>query len=383
MVYGICRLLLRDPGEAEDATQESFLAAYRSMLSGHQPREPAKWLATIARNECRDRGRSRPADRMELRDDDEGHAEGAYEAVIRRDDLAQLRLELEALPTRQREAVILRDLHGLRYDEVGAALGVSKPTVEALLFRGRRRLRARLIAVRPAAGALVLPISIQDGLSMSLPGFNNGVTATAVGGGGGAGLAVVAKILSAPAAAKLAAAGTLAVTVAGTLGVVANQDTPPNRATRQSATAAAQPAHAGASASPARLASELASGPAGPDARSEAERETGSRLTLSPTESASLERETTHDSDDNTHMGAKSGASEVGESRDDNGGTAPVLPTTNTVTIGTGAPATQPARTQRTDTPGVSNGETEDRGNREPGRLGSQSDNPLAGAGGD
>ena len=51
-VLGLCRLLLHDPAEAEDAAQQTFLSAYRSLLAGNEPEYPAAWLATIARNEC-------------------------------------------------------------------------------------------------------------------------------------------------------------------------------------------------------------------------------------------------------------------------------------------------------------------------------------------
>ena len=51
-VLGLCRMLLRNEHEAEDASQQTFLAAYRSILNGVEPRHPAAWLATIARNEC-------------------------------------------------------------------------------------------------------------------------------------------------------------------------------------------------------------------------------------------------------------------------------------------------------------------------------------------
>src|SRR5919108_4318630 len=55
MVLGICRALLRDPQDAEDAAQQAFLSAYRALLSGSRPADAAAWLAAIARNECRQR----------------------------------------------------------------------------------------------------------------------------------------------------------------------------------------------------------------------------------------------------------------------------------------------------------------------------------------
>ena len=59
MVSGLCRALLRDRTEAEDATQQTFLSAHRALLNDTDPREPAAWLATIARNECWTRIRAR------------------------------------------------------------------------------------------------------------------------------------------------------------------------------------------------------------------------------------------------------------------------------------------------------------------------------------
>ncbi len=59
MVLGLCRLLLRDHHEAEDAAQQTFVSAYRSLLRGNEPRDDASWLAAIARNECRARIRKR------------------------------------------------------------------------------------------------------------------------------------------------------------------------------------------------------------------------------------------------------------------------------------------------------------------------------------
>ena len=68
MVYGLCRTLLRDPDDADDATQATFLSAYRSLLGGTVPLEPAAWLATIARNECRARARARMREPLPLLD---------------------------------------------------------------------------------------------------------------------------------------------------------------------------------------------------------------------------------------------------------------------------------------------------------------------------
>jgi RNA polymerase sigma factor (sigma-70 family) len=152
MVTGLCRALLRDPTEAEDAAQQVFLSAHRSLLNGAEAREPAAWLATIARNECwaRIRGRMREPLPSDSAEDVPSNADPVAEA-LRRADLAALWRAIRALPKQQRDALLLREFGGLRYDELAIALSVTEPAVESLLFRARTRLRAQL---QSAAAAL-------------------------------------------------------------------------------------------------------------------------------------------------------------------------------------------------------------------------------------
>lgn len=202
MVYGLCRMLLRDPIEAEDAAQDTFLSAYRALLRGGGPRDAAAWLAAIARNECRTRLRARSREPVTLVHElCADLAEGADALLERRLWADELARALGELPEHQREAVVLRDVYGLRTREVGAALGLSRPAVESLVFRARRRLRVRL---RPAAGALVLPLALREGLAQALPGFTSG----AAGAAGAAGTAISGTALVAKLAAGTAAVGT-------------------------------------------------------------------------------------------------------------------------------------------------------------------------------
>ena len=123
MVYGICRMLLRDPNEAEDATQQVFLSAYRNLLTGTEVRDPAAWLGTIARNACRRRATARMREPLALVDDDPTRISPSVEdTALGREEAAALYAELAVLPEKQREAVVLRDIYGLRYDEVATAL---------------------------------------------------------------------------------------------------------------------------------------------------------------------------------------------------------------------------------------------------------------------
>ncbi|RDI75240.1 sigma70-ECF: RNA polymerase sigma factor, sigma-70 family [Gaiella occulta] len=247
MVYGLCRLLLRDPVEADDATQATFLSAYRALLGGGDVRDPAAWLATIARNECRARAHARMRAPLPLLEGDLGLAAAPHEELDRHMAGEQIRQAISELPEKQREAVVLRDLYGMHADEVGAALGLSRASVESLLFRGRRRLRVRLKPL--VGGALVVPIAVRDGIAQALPGFGasaagsealaGGITAGAAGGG------LLAKLAAAPIAAKLTVAA-VAVGAAGTATVIGSGSGRPGHPSAPSGPPAAESVVAGA-----------------------------------------------------------------------------------------------------------------------------------------
>jgi RNA polymerase sigma-70 factor, ECF subfamily len=208
MVYGLCRLLLRDTHEAEDAAQQVFLSAHRSVLGGTEPREPAAWLGAIARNECRGRIRGRmstpiaPVAERAAVDGDVEHLAG------QRAEIEALCAALAALPAPQREAIVLREFYGLSYEEVRAALGVTDAAVESLLFRARKRLQIELRPARVASGAIALPMALRDALAGAVPGF-----ASASSGG------LLGKLASLPLGAKLAATAAV-LTASGAIGVV-------------------------------------------------------------------------------------------------------------------------------------------------------------------
>ncbi len=144
-VLGLCRALLRNPSDAEDAAQQVFLLAFRALRRGVRPLKPKAWLAEIARNECRSRMRT-AARRPEasLPDEIATHSEDPVDVAAERVLVERLRQELAGLPERQREAVLLREFRGLSYDEVAAQMHESQPAVESLLQRARRRLVDRL-----------------------------------------------------------------------------------------------------------------------------------------------------------------------------------------------------------------------------------------------
>ena len=212
MVLGVCRTILRDVHEAEDATQQTFLSAHSALLRGASVRDSGAWIATIARNECRKRISAGMRNPLPVSPEDLVDLQSEADDLEERLRANELVEALAGLPERQREAVLLRYIYGLRYYEVSKALGLSLPATEALLFRARRQMRIRL---RPAAAAvLVVPMSLRDGLASALPGFD-----FEAGAGAGAGLSggLIAK-LSAPTLAKIAMA-TVAASTVGAVGV--------------------------------------------------------------------------------------------------------------------------------------------------------------------
>jgi RNA polymerase sigma factor (sigma-70 family) len=142
-VLAVCRGLLRDRGEAEDAAQQVFVSALRALTRGTEPRDPEAWLVTIARRECWSRGR----DPM-IADGGEERLQAAGEdtlgAVIRNEELEATWNAIAGLPSTQRRAFLLREVRGLHYDELAAGLRLSEPSVRSLLHRARCTLRMSL-----------------------------------------------------------------------------------------------------------------------------------------------------------------------------------------------------------------------------------------------
>jgi RNA polymerase sigma-70 factor (ECF subfamily) len=145
LVRSVCGGLLRDRVEAEDAMQQTFLSAHRALLNGSSPRDEAAWLATIARHESLARVKARMREPLAVDiDEHEPAAPDVHAAALGRHEAGELRDALAELPPQQREAILLRELRGLSYQEVAATLAVTNSAVESLLFRARRSLQARL-----------------------------------------------------------------------------------------------------------------------------------------------------------------------------------------------------------------------------------------------
>ena len=174
-VYRYALAVLRNPADAEDVTQTTFMNAYRAMKDGEEPLKPQHWLIKIAHNACRTRA-IRAARRPREVPLDETVGELALPEHERPNVKAVLGA-LGRLPFNQRSALVMRELEGRTYEEIAETLGVSVSAVETLIFRARRSLRVKREALR---GLLAVP------LPASLESFgSNAVSAGGVALGGG------------------------------------------------------------------------------------------------------------------------------------------------------------------------------------------------------
>jgi RNA polymerase sigma-70 factor (ECF subfamily) len=140
-VYRYALVVLRNPADAEDVTQTTFMNAYRAFERGERPRNPQNWLIAIAHNVCRQRFRQSQRRPHEVAFDEDVAEAVVDEEAISADDI---RRALGHLAFNQRAALVMRELEGRSYQEIAEILDVSVSAVETLIFRARRALREQL-----------------------------------------------------------------------------------------------------------------------------------------------------------------------------------------------------------------------------------------------
>jgi len=147
-VYRLCLAMLRDPGRAEEAAQDSLLRAWRA-LAGYRSAAGAlsTWLYAITRNRCLTLIERSGPTMVSLADEAvQAEADGiaAPDEPRSSDGRTLLSQLVEALPNAQRLAVTLYYYEERAVAEVAAMLGLPEATVKTHLHRGRQALRARL-----------------------------------------------------------------------------------------------------------------------------------------------------------------------------------------------------------------------------------------------
>jgi RNA polymerase sigma factor CnrH len=134
----------------EDAVQDALASVWIARHRLDPGREIGPYLTTSVLNKCRDRLRKRKISRVlsfglvdnefSIPDDAPGPAEIAEEREL----LIRLQSELDLLPIRLREALVLVSIDGRSQAEAAALLGVTEKAIETRVYRARQRLRARL-----------------------------------------------------------------------------------------------------------------------------------------------------------------------------------------------------------------------------------------------
>lgn len=159
-IYGLLVRLTEDAEEAKDLAQETFLSVVRSVKSFRGDASLKTWLYRIAINQARNRQRwwrSRrfgftfsldsgvEPDEQSLHETlADNNSQSPENFTLQREQETMIRAALKKLPLAFREAVVLRDIEGLSYEEIAAALETNIGTVKSRIARGREELKKKL-----------------------------------------------------------------------------------------------------------------------------------------------------------------------------------------------------------------------------------------------
>ena len=142
-LYRYCLAIVGDRHDAEDALQATMAAALRSLPGEKREISIRPWLFRVAHNESVSMLRSR-RDAEEVGEDLADRAAVSQEAELAtRERLRNLVGDLGALPDRQRSSIVMRELNGLSYGEIGAALSCSEGAARQAVYEARTALRER------------------------------------------------------------------------------------------------------------------------------------------------------------------------------------------------------------------------------------------------
>jgi len=158
-VFNIVSRLMDDPCDAADVVQEVFLKVFRNIGSFRQDASLKTWIYRIAVNEARNhrrwfsRHRRREIGLESDSRDSRGRAvedvipdpgRSPFEAVADHETQAMIEAALAEVNPKFRAALILREMEGLSYEEIGEVLEISLGTVKSRILRGREALRKNL-----------------------------------------------------------------------------------------------------------------------------------------------------------------------------------------------------------------------------------------------
>jgi len=139
-IYRYCLSIVGNPEDAQDALQNTMIKVLRALPGEERRIELKPWLYRIAHNESIDLLRRRRETR-ELDVEQIAPGYGLAEDAATRERLRGLIADLKELPDRQREVLVMRELSGLEFEEIGAALSTSGAVARQTLYEARQSLR--------------------------------------------------------------------------------------------------------------------------------------------------------------------------------------------------------------------------------------------------
>lgn len=148
--YNLARWLTRDPSDADDVVQESYLRAFR-FADGFHGGDSRSWILKIVRNTCftwlkKNRSHELVYDLEE--DQHQASTGNPEELLLESSDRKILKYLLDELPPAYKEIIVLRDLEGLSYKEISSVTELPLGTVMSRLARARKRLQAGAVAAQ-------------------------------------------------------------------------------------------------------------------------------------------------------------------------------------------------------------------------------------------
>lgn len=149
-IYNLCYRMLKQTEEAKDATQETFLKAYRSLRGFRHESRFKTWLCRIATHECLNRLRhQKPLSLDEIQEEDRhfqvaDSASSPLEQIGRKEVQSMIHQAIDALPDSYRLAITLYHLDELSYEEIAQTMDIPIGTVKTYLFRARAILKSKL-----------------------------------------------------------------------------------------------------------------------------------------------------------------------------------------------------------------------------------------------
>ena len=145
-IYNLAVRMLRNEQDAQDAGQEALLKMFRSLHTFKGDAAFSTWVYAITKNTCLDILRKQKRKKEESIENvmymyEAKVAEMPEHMAIQKENLANIASLIQRLPDAQREVVILREIDGYAYEEIGQILEISLGTVKSRLARARETLR--------------------------------------------------------------------------------------------------------------------------------------------------------------------------------------------------------------------------------------------------